>query len=101
MWLLTLFDLPVKEKAHRKAYTRFRKLLLTEGFTKLQYSVYAQYCVSEDASIAKRRRIRQAVPQEGHVRLVSVTDKQFASMEVLLGKSRGEPETPLGQGLLF
>lgn len=101
MWLFALFDLPVKEKDQRRAYTKFRKLLLMEGFTQLQYSVYAQYCASEEATLAKRSRIRQSLPFEGQVRLVSVTDKQFASMEVFLGKARGNPEEPLGQSLLF
>ena len=101
MWLFALFDLPVKEKQQKRAYTKFRRLLLTEGFTKLQYSVYAQYCASEDASTAKRRRLRGSLPNEGQVRLVSITDKQFAAMEVFLGKQREDPEEPLGQGLLF
>lgn len=101
MWLFALFDLPVKLKEQRRAYTRFRKLLLELGFIQLQYSVYAQYCNSEEASLAKRRRIRDRLPFEGQVRLVSITDKQFASMEVFLGKSRDEPEEPLRQGLLF
>lgn len=101
MWLFALFDLPVKEKEQKRAYVKFRRHLLTEGFLQLQYSVYAQYCVSEDASVAKRRRIRSKLPGDGQVRLVSITDKQFASMEVYLGKSESEPEEPLGQGLLF
>lgn len=101
MWLLALFDLPVKEKDQKRAYVKFRRHLLVEGFSMLQYSVYAQYCVSEDASVAKRRRIRNRLPGQGQVRLVSVTDKQFAAMEVFLGKSETDPEAPLGQGLLF
>lgn len=67
----------------------------------LQYSVYAQYCQSEEASIAKRKRIRNEVPSEGQVRLVSITDKQFSAMEVFLGKMRAEPEEPQQQLLLF
>ncbi len=101
MWLLALFDLPVKEKVQKRSYVRFRRLLLTEGFSQLQYSVYAQYCASEDSTQAKRRRIRSQLPEEGQVRLVSITDKQFAAMEVYLGKLSSEPEQPLGQGLLF
>jgi CRISPR-associated protein Cas2 len=101
MWLFALFDLPVVTKEQRRAYTRFRKGLLENGFTMLQFSVYAQYCPSEEASLAKRHVIRQSLPHEGQIRLVSITDKQFASQEVFLGKTRGGPEEPLGQGLLF
>ncbi|MCC7012983.1 MAG: CRISPR-associated endonuclease Cas2 [Planctomycetes bacterium] len=101
MWLFTLFDLPVLTKEEKRTYVRFRKLLLQEGFTMLQFSVYAQYCTSEEASISKRRTIRLQLPADGQVRMVSVTDKQFANMEVFLGKTESEPEEPLGQGLLF
>jgi CRISPR-associated protein Cas2 len=101
MWLFALFDLPVGSKQHKRAYVRFRNTLLEQGFTMLQFSVYAQYCPSEEASVAKRRVVRSQLPSDGQVRLVSVTDKQFASMEVFLGKSASEPEEPLRQGLLF
>lgn len=101
MWIFALFDLPVKEKDQRRAYTRFRVKLLQLGFTQLQYSVYAHYCVSEDASVVKRKAVRDVLPNEGQVRLVSVTDKQFGSMEIYYGKEGGEPEQPLGQMLLF
>lgn len=101
MWLFALFDLPVMTKEDRRRYTKFRKALLQNGFTKLQYSVYAQYCPSEEASLAKRRAVRSSLPPDGQVRLVSITDKQFSAMEVFLGKTSAEPEEPLGQGLLF
>lgn len=101
MWLFALFDLPVKTKDQRRRYTKFRKVLLENGFTMLQYSVYAQFCQSEDASLTKRKRIRGLLPDEGQVRLVSITDKQFGAMEVYLGKNAGEPENPAGQLLLF
>ncbi|MGH9455773.1 MAG: CRISPR-associated endonuclease Cas2, partial [Terriglobia bacterium] len=38
MWLFAMFDLPVDEKELRREYTQFRKGLLREGFTMLQYS---------------------------------------------------------------
>jgi CRISPR-associated protein Cas2 len=101
MWLFALFDLPVKEKDQRRAYTRFRVKLLSLGFTQMQYSVYAHYCVSEEASVVKRKAVRDVLPEEGQVRLVSITDKQFGAMEIYYGKESGDPESPLGQMLLF
>ena len=35
MWLFAMFDLPVKTKQQRRAYSRFRNLLLQEGFCKI------------------------------------------------------------------
>jgi CRISPR-associated protein Cas2 len=101
MWIFALFDLPVKEKDQRRAYAKFRTKLLSLGFTQLQYSVYAHYCSTEDASLVQRKAVRDVLPSEGQVRLVSITDKQFGSMEIYYGKDEGEPEQPLGQMLLF
>lgn len=92
MWLIALFDLPVDSVRRRRAYTRFRKGLLKDGFTMLQFSVYARYCVSEDASVAHRNRIRCTLPDEGQIRVVFLTDHQFGKMEVYTGKKRDVAE---------
>ncbi len=39
MWVIAMFDLPTDTPKERKAYTRFRKNLLKDGFTMMQYSV--------------------------------------------------------------
>lgn len=101
MWLFALFDLPVKTKKDRRAYTDFRKALLREGFTMLQFSVYARHCASEDDAASYSRRIRAELPPMGQVRLVAVTDRQFSKMEVFLGPERAPVEQPPTQLLLF
>lgn len=101
MWLIAAFDLPVKTKPARKAYAAFRKGLLQDGFSMLQYSLYARFCASEEASKAHRRRVQAQLPEKGHVRLLTVTDHQFGRMEVYNGKSRKKGEHPPEQLLLF
>lgn len=101
MWLIAMFDLPVDDKDARREYTRFRKQLLKEGFMQLQYSVYVRYCGSEERSEAFRRRVRKALPVDGHVRIIAITDHQFGKMEVYYGKSRHAAEKPPEQMLLF
>jgi CRISPR-associated protein Cas2 len=101
MWLFTMFDLPVDDKAARKEYARFRKILLRHGFTMLQYSVYARYCPSEEAADAYRNHVAAAVPPHGQVRLVSITDRQFGKMQVFFGKKRQPVEDPPMQMVLF
>ena len=101
MWLVAMFDLPVDSSEARREYTRFRKKLLAEGFSMLQFSVYARYCPSEEASATYRNRIRKVLPPEGEVRLIAVTDRQFAKMEIFYKKSRKSPETPPDQVMLF
>ncbi len=86
MWLFAMFDLPVRTKSERKRYAKFRKVLVQDGFSMLQFSVYARYCASEESAVAHRKRVRAALPPEGHVRLLGVTDRQFGKMENYVGK---------------
>lgn len=65
MWMLVMFDLPVLEKAERKAATDFRKSLLDMGFEMSQLSVYMRFCTSpaQIDTYAKRvERMRPANP---------------------------------------
>lgn len=101
MWLFTLFDLPVDDAKARKAYAKFRKALLSEGFTMMQFSVYARFCASDEEVDAYRRRIKGFLPPEGEVRLVAITDRQFARMQVFEGKKRRKTEEPPAQLELF
>ena len=43
MWLIVMFDLPVKLKKDQKAAAQFRKNLEKDGFVMHQYSVYKRY----------------------------------------------------------
>jgi len=101
MWLFVMFDLPVYDAAKRRQYTRFRTRLISQGFAMLQYSVYARYFPSEAAAVSYRKKVKQAMPREGEVRLLSVTDKQFGKMEVFYSASARKPEKPPEQILLL
>lgn len=101
MWLFAMFDLPVKTKEARQRYAKFRKCLLEEGFSMLQFSVYARYCGSEQSAVAFRNRLRRAIPPMGHVRLLAVTDHQFGKMENYVGIRRRPVEEPPPQLMLF
>lgn len=101
MWVVAMFDLPVEDKDARRRYSRFRKHLLREGFVMVQLSVYARFCRSEESSHAAWRRIETAVPEKGEVRLMAVTDHQYAKMAVIRGNRRRKPESEPSQLLLF
>jgi CRISPR-associated protein Cas2 len=101
MWLVALFDLPVHTKAARKRYSQFRKILLREGLSMMQFSVYARHCSSEEAAQVHAARIAHEVPEAGQVRLLLVTDRQFAKMKVYSGRKRCSAEAAPAQLLLF
>lgn len=101
MWLFAMFDLPVVSSENRRHYTRFRNALLQDGFTMLQYSVYARYCKDEESAAVHRKRVRLALPPEGSVRILAVTDVQFGKMDAFVAKKRVDVEDEPEQMLLL
>jgi CRISPR-associated protein Cas2 len=101
MWLMAMFDLPTVTKPEKRRYVQFRNMLLDEGFSMLQFSVYARYCASEEIAQRYRATIRKALPPAGSVRVFSITDIQFGRMENYVGKKDVEPEKRPKQLLLF
>lgn len=85
MKVLCMFDLPVDTEKERKAYRNFRKNLLIEGFTMMQYSIYVRTCPSREYADRLENRIKKFIPDKGNVRLLSVTEKQYDDMKILVG----------------
>jgi len=101
MWVLAMFDLPVDDKEARRRYTRFRKALLKDGFARMQFSVYIRHCASRENAQVHILRVENAVPADGEVRVLTITDKQYERMRVFWGKKRKPPEPPPAQLELF
>ena len=85
MRLLVLFDLPVVSKADRRAYTLFRRFLLNDGYDMIQFSIYGRIVNGNDALEKHMKRLVNNLPPDGSVRCLSVTEKQYASMKLLVG----------------
>ena len=90
MRILVFFDLPVMSKQQRKVATQFRNFLLKDGYYMVQYSVYARICNGYDAVNMHKDRMYKNVPDNGSVRLLVITEKQYESAEVLVGKLKPE-----------
>jgi CRISPR-associated protein Cas2 len=88
MWLLVFFDLPVSTKSERRNAARFRKFLLADGYVMLQYSVYARPCNGSDAVSKHEARLFEALPKQGHVRAMAITDSQYGRMRIFQGQER-------------
>ncbi|QWR78775.1 CRISPR-associated endonuclease Cas2 [Candidatus Magnetomonas plexicatena] len=101
MWLIVLFDLPTETKKERKAYTKFRKFLLDDGFNMMQYSVYYRHCASRENAEAHTRRIKGALPEKGFVNVISITDKQFGDIQFFVGRKEKPPPNAPHQLELF
>lgn len=88
MWVIVLFDLPTDTPKARKQYTHFRKYLLDNGFSMMQYSVYIRHSASDENAQVHAKRVKSQLPPDGEVRIIKITDKQFGNIEVFYGKKR-------------
>lgn len=86
MRLLVFFDLPTATAEDRRNYSRFRKALIKNGFIMLQESVYCRMFITPSAERLAMDIIRKHRPPDGTVQMLSVTEKQFAKMEYLVGE---------------
>ena len=88
MWMMVMFDLPVVEKAERRAATEFRKALLDLGFEMSQFSVYMRFCTSPAQIDTYCRRVESALPTGGKVNILQFTDKQYERIISFRGQAR-------------
>ena len=88
MRILLLFDLPNVEAYERKEYSQFRKHLLKNGYTMIQFSVYVK-CINTQLKVDKElKKLYQFVPTNGNIRMLTVTENQFQNMVMILGKKK-------------
>lgn len=81
-----MFDLPVETKEQVRAYTTFRKELIQSGFLMLQYSIYMKSCLNKEAAQYSINSIKRYLPNNGHVRALIITERQYEKMMILVGE---------------
>lgn len=89
--LLLFYDLPMTSKKERRIYTQFRKYLIENGYLMMQFSVYCKIFANREAAVNHVVVLKKAVPKEGQIRIMLVTEKQYSKIEVIVGgKSKQE-----------
>lgn len=101
MWLFVFFDLPVLTKKERKEAGLFRKNLVKDGFTMMQYSVYTRHCASDESALVHIKKVKQKIPEKGQVSILKVTDKQYGDIANYWGKKEHPPVPAPAQMELF
>lgn len=86
MWVLILFDLPTETKAEKRTAQNFRKKIMGYGFNMFQFSIYLRHCASMENANVYINRVKNILPQKGHIGIISITDKQFGMMMIFHGK---------------
>ena len=90
MRILVFFDLPTETAKDRKSYSKFRKFLIKEGFIMMQESVYSKLTLNNSITNSIRDKIEKNKPPKGIVQMLVITEKQFASMEYIVGEKTYE-----------
>lgn len=90
MRVLVFFDLPVVTGEQRRAYTKFRKFLLKSGFMMLQESVYCKLALNGTVVRGIIDNVHKNKPTEGLVQLLTVTEKQYAKIDIIVGEVKSE-----------
>lgn len=90
MRVLVFFDLPVTSASQRRSYTKFRKFLLANGFVMMQESIYSKLALNSTAVDAILENIRKNKPEEGLVQALSITEKQYSKIELIVGEVQKE-----------
>lgn len=86
MRILVFFDLPVVTASEKKVAAKFRRFLLKDGYHMVQWSVYSRICNGTDSIETHKARLKQNLPKKGSIRVLTLTEKQYESIEVLLGE---------------
>ena len=66
-----------------------------------QFSIYLRHCPSKENAQVHINRVKRILPPSGHIGILSITDKQFGSMELFFGKKEKELPEIAGQLELF
>ena len=85
MRMMVFFDLPTVTKTDKRAYTLFRRFLLNDGYDMIQFSIYGRILNGTDAEEKHMKRLVSNLPAEGSIRVLTVTEKQYAGMKHLVG----------------
>lgn len=87
---IVFFDLPTTTSADLKEYTRFRKFLLKSGFIMMQESVYSKISLNTTAANILLNNIKKNSPKDGLVQVLTVTEKQYSKMEMIIGEKKSD-----------
>ena len=88
MRVMVFFDLPVVSGEDRRNYAKFRKYLIKSGFIMVQESVYSKLALNPTIAGAVVENVRKNKPPAGLVQMMTITEKQYAKMEIVVGNPK-------------
>lgn len=90
MRVIVMFDLPVDTREQRRAYRRYRTWLTKSGFVMMQQSIYSKIVLNPTAAQFLRMQIRNQEVKEGLIQVMTITERQYADIELVIGETQSE-----------
>lgn len=87
MRIIVFFDLPTVTETDKREYRKFRRTLIKNGFIMLQESVYIRMVLNQSVQKSTLEYLKNHRPAEGMVQALVITEKQFAGMVNIIGKT--------------
>ena len=88
MRIVLFFDLPMISDAEIRRYTKFRKYLIKNGYVMMQYSIYSKIFPNRDTVKWHKKELERNLPPDGSVMILEVTEKQYQSIQNLVGSKK-------------
>lgn len=80
----------MESSTEKRAYNKFRKLLIQSGFMMMQKSVYCKLSLNTSSSNAISEMIKRNKPEKGLIQILTVTEKQYSKIEIVIGEMSSE-----------
>ena len=87
MRVIIFFDLPTQTHLQRRAYRKFRKFLIQEGFIMMQESVYSKIALNPTAAKNIQNKVHKNKTSTGLIQMLTITEKQYSSIEYVIGEN--------------
>ena len=85
MRLLVILS-PTNKWGTKTAYTALRSFLIKDGYLRIAPEVFVRITENRKAAEKHYRRIEAYAPKSGTVRILRLTEKQYASIYMLTGE---------------
>lgn len=84
MRLLVILS-PTGKWGTKTEYANFRKFLIKDGYLRIAPEVFMRVVTNRKAATKHFRRMEEFVPKSGTVRVLKMTEKQYANIHILAG----------------
>jgi CRISPR-associated endonuclease Cas2 len=85
---ISIFDLPTETRKERKIASSFRKKLLDDGFSMLQFSIYMRFCAREKCRSTHQENKKIIYPNTAEAAHEKRTKDTDNFLSILVGDDR-------------